>query len=215
MNRAMTVIFEGLILTGRLIRGTWHLLYGIWKIRKLERPLVSIFGSHILREPSTYLQEAHECARLLNERGISVLTGGGHGIMEAAERGAPETAFGIGVRGLHERPKKSVSYFIEMDYFWSRKWLLLDYSKGFIVFPGGFGTMDELSELLNLMHVKKLERSPVILIGVQFWHPYKQWLDEALEQKLISKHIVSMITITDDLIHAVSLIEAHCKSLSI
>jgi uncharacterized protein (TIGR00730 family) len=212
MKKIVAAFFECVSLGFHFIRGTFHLMYGVWKIRHVQNPLVSIFGSSRLKEPSNYLVDAQECARLLNECGISVLTGGGGGIMEAAATGAPHTAVGIGIRGLRDHKKReAVSYFIEMDYFWSRKWLLLDYSRGFIIFPGGFGTMDELSELLNLIQTKKLRHSPIVLIGSVFWRHYKAWLDEALAMDLISQHVAEIIVITDDLSLAVSLISKHCQ----
>lgn len=212
MKKTVAALYECASLGLHFMRGTFHLMYGVWKIRHIQHPLVSIFGSSRIKKPSEYLVQAQICARLLNDYGISVLTGGGGGIMEAAASGSPQTAVGIGVRGLRDQQKReTVSYFIEMDYFWSRKWLLLDYSVGFIIFPGGFGTMDELSELLNLMQTKKLRLAPVVLISIQFWRHYKAWLDEARGMDLISQEVIAIITITDDLNHAVSIIDKHCQ----
>jgi len=217
MKKTLAALYECASLGLHFLRGTFNVMYGVWKIRHVQQPLVSIFGSNRLTAPNDFLIQAQTCAQRLNQEGISVLTGGGNGIMEAVATGAPKTTMGIGVRGLHDWKKNTEkkNYFIEMDYFWSRKWILLNYSMGFIIFPGGFGTLDELFELLNLMQEKKLKKSPIICIGTQFWRHYKAWLDEALVMGLISKKIITTMTFTDDLEEAVAIISKHCQAMHV
>src|SRR6266478_3083950 len=138
----------------RFLRVFFQIIYGAWRVSKLPHPIVSIFGSGKIAQTDKYAREANEIATLLSETGISVLTGGGPGIMEAANCGIFKSkrqktirSIGIRVRGLDEPRSMCVEENFELDYFFARKWILTQYSSGFIVFPGGFGTLDELSEV--------------------------------------------------------------------
>jgi len=154
-----------------------------------------------------------------------VLTGGGPGIMEAANCGAmpkdkpvkPATTMGIGIKGmLHEEGiNVCAGEYIALDYFFSRKWLLINYSIGFIVFPGGFGTFDELSDLLNLLQTGKRFSAPVILIGVEFWRPYVELLNNARKLVVLSPDNEPRIIVTDDLEHAVKVVTEHCATCTL
>ncbi len=196
-----------------------HLLYGIWKLSHLKKQPVTIFGGARLKQDSLFMKQAAQLAQQLAEIGIPVLTGGGPGIMEAATCGISQgrenivATIGITVRGLEEGEERSKCYrhIIEMDNFSSRKWLLIRYSGGFAVFPGGFGTLDELTELLTLIQTNKRERAPIVLIGVDYWKPLMTWIHEsALAHGLISQKDITLFTITDDVDEALKLLKAHC-----
>lgn len=212
------------VVTGwKLIKETWQIVTGLYIILDLTRPCVSIFGGSRLLQDSSYSQDAYAIAAKLVAHGISVLTGGGPGIMEAGNCGAGSGAhekgeivtMGIGVRGLEGQDfNKCAGKTVLFDYFFSRKWLLINYSMGFVVFPGGFGTVDELSDLLNQMQTGKLHQSPVILIGTSFWKPYQDWMEQARNHQLLASVNVPQIVVTDDLDHAVSILLEHRKKMS-
>jgi len=182
-----------------------QLVYGMWRIGGLTPPFVSIFGGARLKQTDYYALTAHELAQQLVDANISVLTGGGPGIMEAANCGAiygkrgTGRSIGIGVRDLNEPRNICVQEFIMMNQFWARKWLLTRYSSAFIVFPGGFGTLDELGEVLTLLQTNKLPPVPIILVGVEFWKPLMQWSLEALHHGLVNQREINLFVMTDDM----------------
>jgi uncharacterized protein (TIGR00730 family) len=169
----------------------------------------------------------------VNARGFSIITGGGPGIMEAANRGSFEAAkelrldykgkmkrpgrsLGIGLTRLNrEKSNPYVQDYIIMEHFFSRKWLLVRYSVGFVVFPGGFGTLDELCELLTLIQTKRMPKYPIVLIDKKYWAPFKKILhDQMLKNKLISASDEKLIdAITDDVDEAYEIILKGCKCL--
>jgi len=196
----------------------WQLLYGVWRVSKLPRPIVSIFGGARIAGDDVYFHKAHELGQRLVELDISVLTGGGPGIMEAASCGAivPKQGkarmMGIGVTDLGEKPNQCVQEYFELNYFFARKWLLTRFSSAFVVFPGGFGTLDELSEVITLIQTKKLKRVPIVLFGVEYWGHFMQWLKmEALKRGTISQEDLDLFTLTDDLEQVFCLIRDECK----
>lgn len=206
-----------------LLKEFWQIISGLYMILDLTRPSVSFFGGSRLAQDSAYAKYAYKIAAKLVANGISVLTGGGPGIMEAGNCGAqsvqhPESeivTIGIGIRGLTGQDfNKCASKRIIFDYFFARKWLLINYSMGYVVFPGGFGTMDELSELLNQMQTGKLSQAPVILIDTAYWKPYEAWINEARTKHLLSASREPKITVTDDLDYAVALLLEHGKRVT-
>ena len=193
---------------GYMFRIFLNVMYGIFKITKLEHAPVTIFGGARLKPDSIYMKQAAELAHKLSNGGIPVLTGGGPGIMEAASCGASQenrnviTAIGITVSGLNKSEPTSpcLPDVIVMDNYGARKWLLIHYSIGFAVFPGGFGTLDELTELLTLIQTKLRDKAPIVLIGKDYWQPIMNWINEsALKHDLIAKEDVDLFTITDDI----------------
>lgn len=201
-----------------LMRVFWQLMYGIWKVSKLPKPIVSIFGGARVKGEDVYFKRAHELAQKLVQLDISVLTGGGPGIMEAASCGAivPKKSkakvMGIGVTDLGEKPNKCVEEFFQLNYFFARKWLLTRYSKAFIVFPGGFGTLDEMAEVLTLIQTKKLFPAPMVLIGEEYWRPFMRWLnEEAIKHGTIDESDLKLFTLTDDLEKVFCLVRDECK----
>jgi hypothetical protein len=196
----------------------FQILYGIWRISKLDMPIISIFGGHNFKLDDPYAQEAEKLSRMLAESNISVITGGGGGIMEAASKGASvkirgvsSKIIGIGVKELDEFRSKYVTEYFELHYFFARKYLLTRYSIGFVVFPGGYGTMDEMFELLTLMQTKKTPKMPIVLIGTEFWNPLLNWMkSEWLKHKVINPKDLDLFYVTDDLVRAYSLVCATC-----
>lgn len=214
-------IYDSVILMFQFFKVSLQIVYGAWKISKLQQPVVSIFGGHLLQKKEhPYIQQAHQVAVLLVKNNISVLTGGGPGIMEAASFGVAQAktngirSMGIGVVGLkgEEGLNPYVQEGVILDYFFARKYLMINYAMGFIVFPGGVGTLDELCELLNLIQTEKREHAPVILVNVQFWAPFMALLKQANQQGLLlSTGALECITVTDDIQEAVHIFVEHCK----
>jgi len=202
----------------RLQHVVFQQLYGTWRVLALPTPIVTIFGGAHFDQTDVYAKQAHELARKFVDAGVSVLTGGGSGIMQAASCGALASGkgkgriMGISVTDIGEKPNPCVQEFIELDYFYARKWLLTRYAAGFIIFPGGFGTLDELGEVLTLMQTGKTKRVPLILIGTEFWKPFTQWLkEESLGHGLITKEGFELMHVTDDLQDAFCIVRDSCK----
>jgi hypothetical protein len=217
MNKRIWFFLDALF---RFFRVWRQLLYGIWRISGLNKPIVSIFGGARFKQNDYYAQKAHELAQKFVNDDISVITGGGPGIMEAANCGAIYSkkargkSIGIGVRDLTEDPNSCVQEYIELDFFFARKWLLTRYSTGFVVFPGGFGTMDELSEVITLMQTKKIPRVPIILVGVDYWQSFMQWVEnKAFRHGLVSQEDLDLLFLTDDLEKTFELVCKACVPL--
>jgi uncharacterized protein (TIGR00730 family) len=202
-----------------LLKVFMQMIYGAWRVSKLSHPIVTIFGSAQLGQDTTYAHEAYKLAGMFVERDISVLTGGGPGIMEAANCGALAkrgkhyvASIGIGVRTLNEGKNPCVSEYFELDYFFARKYLLTHFSIAFVIFPGGFGTMDELFEILTLVQTHNMPRMPIILIGKGYWSPFIEWLShEVLKRGAITKDALELFVVTDDLPTACSVVNAACQ----
>lgn len=196
-----------------------NLIYGIWKLSKLKYAPVSIFGGTRLKDESIYIKKASQLAKMLAEQEIPVVTGGGPGIMEAANCGARNlrrsiiSSVGISIRGLDpEGFNRCVETTIEMDYYFARKWLLINYSVGFVIFPGGFGTLDELMELATLIQLKMKKKVPVILIGKDYWQNFLDWIKEyPLAYNLIEEEDYSLFYITDDINEAFDILKVDCS----
>lgn len=143
-------------------------------------PAVSIFGSSRLTEESFYYQEAFKVAKVLSQAGFSIITGGGPGIMEAANKGAKlgrGKSIGLNIEIPHEQhPNKYLDISLNFRYFFVRKLMFIKYSIGFVIFPGGFGTFDELFEALTLVQTGKIKSFPVVLYGSEYWKGLIDWL---------------------------------------
>jgi len=166
-------------------------------------PAVSIFGSARSLPDSWEYQSARRLARTLSAEGISVVTGGGPGVMEGANFGAREevgTSVGLNI----ELPKEQLANpYLDIDldfrYFFTRKFLLIRYAIGFAIYPGGFGTVDELFELLTLVQTGKLQRRPIVLIGPDYWQGLYQWMVDQLKAKAyIGEHELDYLQLVDD-----------------
>ncbi len=141
-----------------------------------QGPLVSIFGSARLREGSEYYESARRLGKILSEAGYGVLTGGGPGIMEAGNRGSFEnggTAVGLNIElPTEQHPNKYQTTSLAFHYFFIRKVCFLKYSLAVVIYPGGFGTLDEFTETLTLIQTHKINAIPLILVGKKFWEPF-------------------------------------------
>ena len=176
---------------------------------------VSVFGSARTQEDSADYQSAVDCGRLLVKNGYSVITGGGGGIMEAASKGAFEA--GGNVVGLNielpmeQNPNKYQTCSLNFRYFFLRKVSFLKYSTAFIVYPGGFGTLDELSEVLTMVQTGKINMVPVIFVGSKFYKGLIDWFKTTLtEEKMISPEDIDLIKVVDTAEEAVQyLCECH------
>ncbi|MFT4186666.1 MAG: TIGR00730 family Rossman fold protein [Micrococcaceae bacterium] len=163
---------------------------------------VSVFGSARIKSSSEYYEIGVEVGKQLVKAGYAVITGGGPGAMEAANKGAKETggkSIGLGIElpfetGLNEY----VDLGINFRYFFVRKTMFVKYAQGFIVLPGGFGTMDELFEALTLLQTHKIKDFPIVLVGKKFWEPMLQWCKDALlAEGMINESDLERFYITD------------------
>ena len=164
---------------------------------------VTIFGSARLTQDSKYCKMAYDLGRMLAENGHAVITGGGPGIMEAASHGAYEIGgrtIGLNITLAHEQhPNPYLTDCLTFEYFFARKVSLAMAAKVFVFFPGGFGTMDELSEVLCLMQEKKMPTMPVFLIGEDYWKGFDKMIGKMIGLKLITAHDTNIFKITDNL----------------
>ena len=163
----------------------------------------SFFGSARTAADDPDYKLARETARIIGETGLGIITGGGPGIMEAANRGAQEAgalSVGLSIELPHEQggnPYCDIA--LEFHYFFARKIMFVRYASGFVVFPGGFGTMDELFEALTLIQTGKITEFPVVLVGTDYWRGLVDWLCERmLAEGNISPGDVELFTLTDD-----------------
>lgn len=165
---------------------------------------VTIFGSARLKEDDKYCKAARELGRLLAENGHAVITGGGPGIMEAANRGSYEyggRSIGLNITLNHEQhPNPYLTDVLQFEYFFARKVMLAMSAKVYVFFPGGFGTMDEFSEILILMQEGKMPKMPMFLFGKSFWKPLDKFYTSKMQPlKLIGKNDQKIYKLTDDI----------------
>ncbi|MGD9717987.1 MAG: TIGR00730 family Rossman fold protein [Sulfurimonadaceae bacterium] len=176
-------------------------------------PTVTIFGSARLKEDNFYYQKAQQLASMLGERGFNIMTGGGPGIMEAANRGAKEheevESIGLNIDLPFEQiANKYTTKELRFDYFFSRKVMLVKYSMAYVIFPGGYGTLDELFEALTLVQTRKVTGVKIFIVGEDFYKPLLEFIDTKLVVNgMIDKEDLEMIKMTDDLEAVVNEIE--------
>ncbi len=194
---------------------------GYEKLAKIG-PCVSIFGSARLHPESKYYQMAVEIAEKITKIGFGIITGGGPGIMEAGNKGA-FNAKGISI-GLnidlpfeqHFNPYINKSYSMNFDYFFVRKVMFVKYSQGFVVMPGGFGTLDELTEALTLIQTKKIGRFPIVLVGSEFWGGLLDWFKATLlKEGMIAEGDLDLYRVVDTADEAVAHIKAFYDKYSV
>src|SRR6056297_1817620 len=183
---------------------------------KLARigPSVSVFGSARTKPDNPYYQIAESIGKLLTKSGYGVITGGGPGIMEAANKGARlNGGKSIGCNIKLEFEQQHNAYIdqdklVTFDYFFVRKVMFMKYSQGFIVLPGGFGTFDELFEAITLIQTNKIGRFPIIMVGVDYWGEMKDWIEKKVlkDQKNISLEDMDIFHIVDKAEDAVNII---------
>lgn len=230
-NQKGTLMFKRLKImlsfTKHMIGVNQRLLYGMWKLTRLPQPAVTFFGGAKITADSQEGLNATKLAQKLAQSGFSIITGGGPGIMEAANKGAfvhmnqctienncktKFNSFAIGLTRLNnEEINPHVQDFILMEHFFERKWLLVRYAVAFVVFPGGFGTMDELFEVLVLIQCNRMPNTPIILIGKEFWRPLMEWMTQSMITKqLLTPENIRLFIITDEIDEAFKLIENSC-----
>lgn len=165
-------------------------------------PAVTVFGSARLNEGTRYYEEARKLGALLAKEGFAVITGGGPGIMEGANRGAFEakgTSVGCNVVLPHEQNSNPyLTHTMNFYYFFVRKVMLMKYSSAYIIFPGGFGTLDELTEALTLIQTGKSVRFPIVLVGKEYWSGFVGWMRQLfVESKTIDIKDLDLLTLVD------------------
>jgi uncharacterized protein (TIGR00730 family) len=201
--------------TWRVFRIMSEFVEGFETLSKVS-PAVSIFGSSRASRRSKYYRLAERTARGLVKARYAVITGGGPGIMEAANKGAKEAggeSVGLNIELPQEqRPNAYLTTLLNFRYFFVRKMMFVKYSCAFVILPGGFGTMDEFFESLTLIQTQKIKRFPVVLMGSTYWHPLVQWLRNfMLAERCISGADLQIFRIMDDPDEAVRYVVAETQ----
>lgn len=175
-----------------------------FEFMQVDRPCVTIFGSARFREGHRYYELARDMGRALGEAGFCVMTGGGPGIMEAANRGCKE-AGGLSIgANIHlpneQKPNDYIDRFMEFEHFFVRKVIMVKYSSAFVVCPGGFGTLDEIFETLVLMQTDKIDDFPVVALGADFWAPMVEFFQNRMVfEGTITPADIDLMKITDSI----------------
>jgi uncharacterized protein (TIGR00730 family) len=183
-------------------------------------PCISIFGSARTKPDNPYYQLGIDLAEKLAEAGYGVITGGGPGIMEAANKGAQQgggKSVGLNIDLPFEQnhnPFIDPEHNLEFDYFFVRKVIFVKYAQGFVILPGGFGTLDELFEALTLIQTKKINKRPVVLVGSSYWKGLLSWIEQAMlhDQHNISAHDMHLFSLVDTADEAFQCIDDFYKS---
>lgn len=201
-------------------RVTVQAVRGVWHVNHLVHPVVTIFGASHLKKDNQYEAKAEYVAKKLVEADISVITGGGAGIMQAANCGASSVSsyerhsMGVRVSGLTTDANVTnpcAQEVVVVDDFHVRKYIMERFASAFIVFPGGLGTLDELADISNRMRTGKLAKVPIVLIGVSFWQPFLESVKQCLAEEFIQEQDLRLWVQTDDCDEAVRIIVEHCK----
>lgn len=166
------------------------------------QPAISIFGSARTCATDKYYTLGKKVAALLVKEGYSIITGGGPGIMEAANRGAKEAggkSIGLNIQlPMEQKPNRFITHMLNFRYFFCRKVMFVKYARGFIIMPGGFGTLDEFFEAITLIQTKRIEPFPVVLVGSSYWKGLLEWMKTVLiKQKSISKDDMDAFYVVD------------------
>ncbi len=192
-------------------------LAGFEAVERIDRPAVSCFGSARVGEGSAAYELARATGRLFAEAGWAVVTGGGPGVMEAANRGCREgggLSVGFNIELPHEQgANRYVDIALTFDHFYARKTMFVKAAEGFCVFPGGFGTADELFEALTLIQTGKVLHFPVVLVDRGYWTPLLEWIrGRALDEGMVAPEDLALLTVTDEPLDAVrTVLEAYAQ----
>jgi uncharacterized protein (TIGR00730 family) len=178
-------------------------LQGFETVAKIAKPAVSIFGSARVHEDHPAYRAAVETGRRFAEAGFTVVTGGGPGVMEAANRGAKEgggLSVGFNIELPHEQHSNPyLDIALTFNHFYARKTMFVKAAEGFVILPGGFGTLDELFESLTLIQTGKVLHFPVVLFDTGFWRPLVDWIEQRpLAEGMVSSEDVALLVLTDD-----------------
>ena len=184
------------------------------------RPAVTIFGSARTKQDDPFYINCLDLSKRLSDEGFSVISGGGPGIMEAANKGAfdgPSASIGLNVELPHEQvPNKYQNISISFRHFFARKVAFVKYADAYVIYPGGFGTIDEMSEALTLIQTGKSRRIPVILVGTQFWRGLLDWLRSSLlGNNMIAEQDLELVQLIDEPANIVDAIFAFYEALDI
>jgi uncharacterized protein (TIGR00730 family) len=185
----------------RVFRIMAEFVDGFHELSKVENA-VTIFGSARTKETHPWYEAAEKTAKLLVKEGYSVMTGGGPGAMEAANKGAFKASgksVGLNIDlPFEQKPNPYINHLINFHYFFCRKVMFVKYAKAFVIFPGGFGTLDELFESFTLIQTQRIERFPIILFGSSYWNGLMSWLrDSVLKEKNIDPQDLEIYQIVD------------------
>jgi uncharacterized protein (TIGR00730 family) len=196
-------------LAGHAARIAAEFLEGFKAVERIDRPAVSVFGSARVAEGHSAYAAARETGRQLAEAGFAVVTGGGPGVMEAANRGAREgggLSIGFNIELPHEQGSNPyLDIHVTFRHFYVRKTMFVKAAEGFVIFPGGFGTLDELFEALTLIQTGKVLHFPVVLFDSDYWEPMLDWIRERLlAEGMISPGDVELLHVTDSVDEAVA-----------
>jgi len=195
-----------------LLRILWEFFYGFRKLHFVG-PCVTVFGSARFKADHPYYRLAQEVGGALANLGFTVMTGGGPGIMEAANRGAREAggrSIGCNIAlPMEQRPNPYLDAMLEFRYFFVRKVMLVKYSYAFVVLPGGVGTMDELFEALTLIQTGKIRNFPVVLMGSDYYQPLISFLEDMVREGTISESDLHLFMVADSAEDAMAHIEKH------
>ena len=179
------------------------------------RPSVSVFGSARVKPDSDFYQLSYALALMLSNAGFAIVTGGGPGVMEAGNKGAyagKSLSIGLNIElpFMQEPPNPYQDVCLKFRHFFTRKIMFVKYACAYVVMPGGYGTLDELMEILALIQTHKTRRVPVILMGSTFWAPLMTWFkDSLLAQNMIAEKDLALFTVLDTPEEALSIIQAH------
>ena len=184
----MNYIKENLRLLGMSLKAIYYFMHGLYALHRMHTPIISIFGGKRAQPDGEDTKLAFQIAQKLAQKNYSIITGGGPGMMQAANCGAASAhqekppanyrwTIGLGVSGVDNEFINPCARVIPTGYFFVRKWLLMYYSQAFVFLPGGIGTAEELFELLNLKKHKMIPQYPVILVDKTFWQPLVDWYE--------------------------------------
>ncbi len=189
-----------------------HITPHLWKLFRLQEPRVTFFGSSKIALNDRYAQDARKLAYLCVQNGWSIITGGGGGIMQAAAQGAQDAKsdatkiLGISLVGIEEGAEYEAAHaksFMRIKGLTERKWLMVNFSKACIFFPGGVGTQNELAEIMTLIDLKLIAPKPIILYGAEYWQPLLAWMQtKGLQNGLVSQDVLNTIVLVDHVARA-------------
>jgi uncharacterized protein (TIGR00730 family) len=199
----------------RIFRIMAEFVDGFETLEKIEKA-ITIWGSARVKEDNIWYKKAVETAKLLAQKGYTIITGGGPGIMEAANKGASEIgaeSIGLNIELPEEqKPNPYIKTLISFRYFFTRKVMFVKYTKGFIIFPGGFGTLDEFTEAITLIQTKRIHKFPVVLMDDEYWDGFIKWMNDILLKRgYIDKEDLKIFKVVNEPEEAVKIIENFYK----
>jgi uncharacterized protein (TIGR00730 family) len=199
----------------RIFRIMAEFVEGFETLEKIEKA-ITIWGSARVKEDDIWYKKAVETAKLLAQKGYTIITGGGPGIMEAANKGASKAgaeSIGLNIELPEEqKPNPYIKTLISFRYFFTRKVMFVKYTKGFIIFPGGFGTLDEFTEAITLIQTKRIHKFPVVLMDDEYWDGFIKWMsDILLKRGYIEKEDLKIFKVVNEPEEAVKIIENFYK----